>query len=183
MSAAVAVRRALAIAVAVLVCGLPARAETLPPVVRDSIGSDWVVSGRGEARWLGFSLYRASLWTAPGGYREAAPFALALRYTRGFERSALVSSSLAEMSRLGGDGSRVEGWRGLLERAFRDVKPGEVIVGVRLPGEGAMFYHQGRETARLVDEDFAKLFFAIWLDERTRVPDLRARLLGQGSAG
>lgn len=45
----------------------------------------------------------------------------------------------------------------------------------------AAFYHQGRLSGKVADPAFARAFFAIWLDARTRVPALRARLLGQPS--
>ena len=169
--------RALA-ALSVAACAmLQAHAATLPDEVRASLGRSWVVGGSGEARWLGFSLYRAALWSAPGGYRADAPFALALHYSRDFSRERLVDSSISEMARLGASAAQRLRWRVGLEQAFPDVTAGEVIVGLRLPGEGAVFYHQGRLTARLADEDFARLFFAIWLDRRTRLPDLREALL------
>jgi hypothetical protein len=49
---------------------------------------------------------------------------------------------------------------------------------MHLPTRGAEFYHQGKLTGRIDDVEFAGAFFAIWLDERTREPALRARLLG-----
>jgi hypothetical protein len=57
---------------------------------------------------------------------------------------------------------------------------GEVIHGLHLPQRGAEFYHQGRLTGRIEDVEFARAFFAIWLDPRTREPGLRASLLGAG---
>lgn len=174
--------RALA-ALSVAACAmLQAHAATLPDEVRTGVGRDWVIGGSGEARWLGFSLYRAALWSAPGGYRADAPFALALRYSRDFAGERLVDSSISEIARLGASATQLLGWRVGLEQAFPDVKAGEVIVGLYLPGEGAAFYHQGRLTARLADEDFARLFFAIWLDRRTRLPHLREALLS-GATG
>jgi len=52
-----------------------------------------------------------------------------------------------------------------------------VIVGVSLPGRGAAFFHDGRPVGEVADPEFARAFFAIWLDARTRAPELRARLL------
>ena len=91
-----------------------------------------------------------------------------------------MSTSLDEMRRLGGgDEAVLARWRAELERVFPDVSEGETIVGVSLPGRGAAFYHQGRLLGEVADPAFAQTFFAIWLDRRTRVPALRARLFGQ----
>lgn len=143
--------------------------------------SDWRSLGSGNLRWLGFSIYRASLW-APGDERVSleAPFALAIRYERSISSQRLVQTSLDEMKRLGtADEASRTAWQALLEQAFPAVAAGEVIVGVNQPGEGVSFFHQGRLTAQIVDVGFAQAFFAIWLDERTREPGLRASLMGE----
>jgi hypothetical protein len=86
---------------------------------------------------------------------------------------------MEEMQRLGNAGSEpLARWKVELERVFPDVRSGDVIVGMHLPKRGAEFYHQGKLTGRIDDVEFAGAFFAIWLDERTREPALRARLLG-----
>ena len=61
---------------------------------------------------------------------------------------------------------------------FIDVKPNAQITGVYLPDRGARFYVGTRLQHEIADADFARVFFAIWLDPRTRNPELRARLLG-----
>ena len=141
--------------------------------------ADWRVQGQGEMRWFGFRLYQASLW-APGGHWQAhQPYALELRYARDIPSSRLVQASMEEMQRLGNAGSEpLARWKVELERVFPDVRSGDVIVGMHLPKRGAEFYHQGKLTGRIDDVEFAGAFFAIWLDERTREPALRARLLG-----
>ena len=65
-----------------------------------------------------------------------------------------------------------------ISRLSCNVKTGDVIVGVLKPNQGAEFYHQSRLSGRIDDIDFARTFFAIWLDERTSEPELRKRLLG-----
>ena len=165
---------------AALLAAWPASAGLPDPV--KALAPGWQVLGTGEARFIGLHLYDASLWVAGPGYREDLPFALALTYSRAFSRSLLVSTSLDEMRRLGGaDEARMARWKASLEQVFPDVAAGETIVGVNLPGRGALFFHQGRLSGEVADPAFAKAFFAIWLDSRTRVPALRARLLGQAS--
>jgi len=108
----------------------------------------------------------------------AQPFALALTYARAIPRDRLVSTSVSEMKRLGwSDEAQLERWQEELARVFPDVREGDTIVGVSVPGRGARFFHQGRATGEVADAEFARAFFAIWLDERTRVPELRAQLL------
>lgn len=172
-------RRALLclLGVACLAFGGVASAS-LPEPVR-ALSAGWKPLGKGEASFLGLRLYDATLWVAGSDYRDDQPYALALNYARGFSRATLVATSLDEMRRLGGaDEARLSRWKVELERVFPDVAAGETIVGVHLPGRGAVFYHQGRLSGEVLDPAFARAFFAIWLDVRTRVPALRSRLLG-----
>ena len=148
-----------------------ASAAVLPP--------DWRLLGQGEMRWFGFRLYAASLWAPDGRWQPEQPYALELRYARDIPARRLVEASIEEMQRLGAaDPERLARWKVELERVFPDVRSGDVIVGLHQPGSGAEFYHQGRLTGRVDDAGFARSFFAIWLDPRTREPGLRASLLG-----
>ena len=48
------------------------------------------------------------------------------------------------------------------------------------PGRGAQFLLNGRSIGSIDEPEFARAFFAIWFDPRTRSRDLRASLLGGG---
>jgi len=136
-------------------------------------------------RWFGFQLYEARLWVpgaASPGVRPSPPeghFALELQYARDITSQRLVEASIDQMKRFGAiDEKRLSKWKAALEQVFPNVKTGDVIVGVLKPNQGAEFYHQNRLSGRIDDVDFARTFFAIWLDERTSEPELRKRLLG-----
>ena len=152
-----------------------ASVHALPAAVRDG-STDWKQWGSGEMTWFGFSLYRATLWVA-GDSPDASPSALQLDYLRDIPRERLVQTSLDEMRRLSADAAQLARWDADLRRVFPDVKEGESIVGVHRPGRGARFFHQGRETGEVADAEFARRFFAIWLDPASRSPALRSALL------
>lgn len=165
------------IALLFLVCsGL---AQALPEAVRKA-EAGWRQWGSGEMSWLGFSLYRATLWvvgepatTLP----TTAPSALQLDYRRDIPRDRLVQTSVEEMRRLGASEAQLQRWEPELRRVFPDVKDGDSITGVHYPGRSAAFYHRGRATGEVADAEFARLFFALWLDPRSRSPSLRSTLL------
>ncbi|AWI81891.1 hypothetical protein CEW87_04295 [Parazoarcus communis] len=140
--------------------------------------------GSGEMRWFGFKVYDAALWVPAGAaWSEDTAFALAIRYARDIEGERLVDTSIDEMRRMGfADETRLARWREMLARALPSVAAGETLVGLRQPGAGARFWHEGKPTAALTDPDLARAFFAIWLDRRTREPGLRERLLGSTGA-
>ncbi|BAN49287.1 chalcone isomerase family protein [Metapseudomonas resinovorans] len=137
--------------------------------------------GAGQFKWFGFSIYQARLWSPSARPTLDNPFALELTYRREIKRADLVEVSLQEMRRLGGEGldqDRLARWGQEMHEAFVDVTPGQSITGLYLPGRGCRFYVDGRLSREVVDPDFARAFFAIWLDPRTRNPELRRQLLG-----
>ena len=63
------------------------------------------------------------------------------------------------------------------------VQAGDTLAALHRPGEGARFWHQGQPSGEIRDPELARAFFAIWLDPRTREPQLRAQLLGLADGG
>ena len=159
-----------------------ASAQALPDALRGEVPGlrQW---GSGEMRWFGFSLYRATLWVAGESPQSpSSTTALQLDYRRDIPRERLVQTSLDEMRRLGADEAQLKSWEADLRRVFPDVREGETIVGVHYPGRGAKFFHQGQATGEIIDAEFARRFFAIWLDPDSRSPSLRAALLKRPGA-
>ncbi|MHC8299794.1 chalcone isomerase family protein [Pseudomonas sp. ZS1P83] len=141
--------------------------------------------GGGEMRVFGFSIYSAQFWSprliAGEPLGADVPFALELTYSRAISRDDLVEASIKEIRRLSPNSLNSElmaRWEWEMQQAFVDVRAGDRITGVYMPGEGARFY-VGENLQHVVRDDaFAKAFFSIWLDPRTRNPELRAQLLG-----
>lgn len=135
--------------------------------------------GQGQFSWFGFVVYEAHLWSAGAAPDWTQAFALELVYRRDLTRDTLVQASLDEMRRLGADDdTQLASWAGEMRQAFVDVQAGQRITGVYLPGEGCRFYVDDRLRHAVADARFARAFFSIWLDPRTRNPELRRDLLG-----
>jgi Chalcone isomerase-like len=135
--------------------------------------------GSGEFRRFGFLVYQATLWASDDP--ERPPLALRLDYKRSITGSAIAEASVKEMRAFTSDEAALERWGEQMARVFPDVKPGDHILGVYRP-EGASFQHNGRATGEIADPEFARRFFAIWLDPRTSAPELRAALLKRPAA-
>jgi hypothetical protein len=132
-------------------------------------------------RVWGFEVYDARLWT-PRDFRYGQAihhsFALELQYLRKLEGSAIASRSIDEMRRLGSfTDAQAQAWLTGMREMFPNVSAGERITGINLPGEGAEFWVNGLRVGVVKDVNFARLFFGIWLDERTSEPKMRAQLL------
>ena len=136
--------------------------------------------GAGSLYWFGLHVYDARLAAAGERFDPEQPFALILRYARDFKGQRIAQASIDEIRRLGyGTAGEQERWLEAMRELFPDVRRGDELAGVALPGRGARFYLNGRPIGAIGDAAFARAFFAIWLDPRTRSRELRAQLLGE----
>lgn len=141
------------------------------------------LSGSGTLRFLGISMYEARLWVRPGFDAQnyaAQPFALELRYARGFSADAIASRSINEMRRQQTfSDAQAARWQAALATALPAVQAGDQVIGLHTPAGEARFWHNGVETGHIDDPLFSRLFFGIWLSPQSSEPALRAALLAQ----
>ncbi|MCE2948723.1 MAG: chalcone isomerase family protein [bacterium] len=151
----------------------------LPPAVTAQAG-ELRRLGVGTMRWFGLHVYDAALWVRDATWDPADTFVLDIVYARDIAGKALADSSITEMKRVGfTDEAQHARWLPAMVRTFPDVGRGDRLVGLNLKGAGAAFFNQDRALGTIDDPLFARAFFAIWLDPRTREPQLRNRLLGK----
>ncbi|SHM50538.1 Chalcone isomerase-like [Pseudomonas asturiensis] len=146
---------------------------------------DAQVVGSGELTLFGFRIYSARLLSPAKPFVVDAPMALELTYHRAIDREDLVDASIDEIKRISGSAVTAEqltAWRRQMEQSFVDVQPGMKITGVYVPGREARFYVGEKLQHVVPDSAFAKAFFLIWLDPKTRNPELRERLLGKAES-
>jgi hypothetical protein len=137
--------------------------------------------GGGDMTWFGLRIYRATLWSASRPFDAARPFALQLNYYRSISRERLVRTSIDEIRRLSTTPiatATLARWEALLGAAFVDVRDGDELTGVYLPGKGMQLYDRERLLAELDDEALARAFFDIWLNPDSRDQRLRQHLIG-----
>jgi len=137
--------------------------------------------GDGRLRFFGLHVYDSSLWVPGDSWSFERPFALDIRYAVSIKGRDLTERSLVEMKRLGyTDAEKLRRWEAAMDRVFPDIRPGDRLVGVSLPGNGARFYSQERFLGSVADPEFASAFFSIWLHPDTSEPKLRAQMLRTG---
>ncbi|MBV4488427.1 chalcone isomerase family protein [Pseudomonas sp. SWRI153] len=164
-------------------CGIGLWALLLTPAWanwQDAVPGAQII-GRGDFSVFGFDVYSARLWSAKRPLAADQPFALELIYRRKITREDLVSTSVDEIKRLAGasvSAEQLARWQVQMQQAFVDVQAGTRITGVYLPGQGARFFVGQQLQHEIDDPQFARAFFDIWLDPRTRSPELREQLLG-----
>jgi Chalcone isomerase-like len=179
-------RRTLLLLGAAWLSGAPlhAQQQPVPPEVAAALPGARLV-GQGRLRFMGLRIYDARLWVAaqaPGSDWVAVPWALELAYARDLKGEQIAERSLVEMRRQGDIAPETATrWLGQMKQLFPDVKDGDRITGINLPGTGARFHHNGNLRGEVADVEFARWFFGIWLSPRSSEPALRDALLGRTS--
>ncbi|WP_426148008.1 chalcone isomerase family protein [Polaromonas sp. DSR2-3-2] len=133
----------------------------------------------------GFDIYDVRLW-APDNFSAASfassALALELNYLRNFQAADIAERSLKEMRRSQPvSDAQAAQWKAELLRVIPDVRKGDRITGVHRPGVSAAFWVNGRASGEILDADFARLFFGIWLSPGTSEPRMREALLAGSS--
>ena len=149
-------------------------------------GATWQMQGSGALRFFGFKAYDANLWStvpAPSGVNPFAAkglYALEIVYNTGIKADEIVNVSLVEMARLRRlTDAQVKAWTAEMQRTFPSVVSGDRLTGLHVPNVGTRFFFNSRLISEINDAAFGDAFFAIWLDEGTKRPELRKQLLGQ----
>lgn len=166
---------------------LPANAQaTAPEPTLSAALQDKTSVGRARLRYWGFDVYDASLWALPGfdaRQFESQRFGLELAYLRDFKGADIAERSIDEMKGLAPiEPAQATRWTQAMSKLFPDVKRGDRITGVHVPGSGARFYLNGKLLGEVADDAFSRLFFGIWLSPKTSQPRMRETLI-QGIGG
>lgn len=147
--------------------------------------SAWRMQGTGALRFFGFKAYDALLWSTGAAGANASPlqnkslFALEIVYNTSLTSDEIVNVSLLEMARLKRlTDSQRKNWTAEMTKFFPSVKSGDRLTGVYVPKVGTRFFFNGKQISEINDPAFGDAFFAIWLDEGAKKPDLRRALLG-----
>ena len=149
-------------------------------------GTQWQMQGSGALRFFGFKAYDANLWTTAPTQNTVNPhtakslYALEIVYNTGIKSAEIVNVSLVEMARLRKlTDNQLKAWTAEMQRTFPSVVSGDRLTGLHIPNGGTRFFFNSRLISEIADPAYGDAFFAIWLDEGTKRPDLRKQLLGQ----
>lgn len=169
--------RKMLIAAFFIVIACPLGAMTLPDMLMREVPG-LRARGDGTMRFFGMKVYDIRLWIAAAAYSPREPFALELVYDMNLKGKDIAVRSVKEMRGLGyRDENKLNHWEAEMTRIFPDVKPGDTLIGLALPGKEARFYNRDKFIATVADPEFVEAFFGIWLSEKTSAPSVRKKLL------
>lgn len=174
----------LSLALLALVAGHAIGEDAAPPLAPAAVAlaPDLKVRGGGPLTFFGLHIYDGYYYAPPGKTAQWSPdepFAMQLVYRRHLVGSKIAERSIEEISKMG-YGTREQRviWGNELRRIFPDVNSGDHLTGVNVPQKGVHYFYNGKPIGAIEDPEFAKAFFAMWLDPRTSEPALRKKLLG-----
>jgi hypothetical protein len=174
---------------ACLLWALPAASQTLAAAATaDSAAAqpgyaeliaDLQVVGQGTLRWAGIRIYDAVLRAPQKPVVMERPLSLSITYRQSVDAIGLKNTTITELGRFSSSGgATIERWSQALGRIFPAVSPGDELTAVWQPGAAqTAFFLNAKPIGQVTDREFGQAFFAIWLDERTRRPELRKQLL------
>ena len=136
-------------------------------------------NGEGVLSFFGLKIYRAALFSkGSSGKIFDSKFALQIKYLRNLSGEDIAKRSLREMKSLNIiPKGRENEWDKWMRKHFPDIKSGDILTGVYIPGQKINLFHNGVLVASKEDRYFSKSFFLIWLDEETSEPKLREKLI------
>ncbi|MES2678211.1 MAG: chalcone isomerase family protein [Pseudomonadota bacterium] len=105
-------------------------------------------------------------------------FALIIEYNINVKRQKFAESSMEEIARYYklSDLEQKNYYNQLL-KVFVDVKPKDQIAAVYQASGVTTFYHNQKETGKITDKNFSKIFLNIWLHPQAHYADMRDDLL------
>jgi hypothetical protein len=137
------------------------------------------VVGNGNLKFLLMHVYDISLIAKDGRFDQKKPFALEIVYHLEIKGKDIAKRSVEEMKKQGfSDEKKLKNWLILMKNIFPNVKNGSVITGIKTKDNKTIFYSNDSKIGEVKDPEFTKLFFDIWLSEKTSEPKLRNQILG-----
>ncbi len=167
----------LAAALVAAVSVAPAMAA--PKEVESQISTPQL-QGKHTARYWGFKLFNAELWTSkPGKFSFDQQFALTISYLYPFTREVLARSSVEEIARVEGSSpAKHASLEKQLTKCLVDVDKGTRITGVAETASKVALYVNGRKSCTMSYPNLRQRFFGIWLAPTSRDARGAQRLRG-----
>lgn len=135
--------------------------------------------GDGMLTYLFWDVYRATLYAPGAGWSAEMPFALSLAYLLDLKGRDIAERTISEIRDQGfDDETKLAGWSVRLGELFPDVTNGDSLTAVRDVAGRTIYYSNAQRIGMVEDPVFGRLFFDIWLGDKTSEPKLRRALLG-----
>lgn len=165
-----------------LLATAPAMANKAPPLsanIQTEAALPLKVLGGATYRKFGFRVYHVALWVPGARWDATQPYALQLTYRRNLSKDTLVDGIMDGIrDQEHSDEATLQRWEAAMNTALTDVKEGDSITGLAVPGKSALLFLNGKQIMKIEDKGLSDAFFAVWLG-KTADEDMREKLLSQ----
>lgn len=152
--------------------------EGLPTLVTQQVAKPLKQVGSGVYTKLGFTVYRATLWTPSGEWKKDEPYALQINYKMSLSKDTVVDAVVEDVrDQQVADKATFAKWKTQLSGALPKVFDGDSIIGLAIPNQSSTLIHNGKVITTITDQKLSDAFFAIWLGKSAN-PELKQKLLG-----
>jgi hypothetical protein len=135
--------------------------------------------GTGRLSVVFWDVYDATLYAPNKQWDANAPHALTVDYFREIDGIDIADRSAEEIQKQGfSNKEALSKWLAQMRAIFPNVKNGSQITAVFTKQKSTDFYYGDKPIGSIKDPEFGRLFFDIWLSEKTSEPQLRKKLLG-----
>jgi hypothetical protein len=115
--------------------------------------------GHATYRKLFIKVYEASLWSDAENIDYSRYFALSLTYAVSIDVNDFVDRTIEEMAKVTHMPQKnLDFYRPQLQRVMRDVKSGDTITALNIPGKGVKFFYNGVSTGQIDGAEFSERF-------------------------
>ncbi|OJX13100.1 MAG: hypothetical protein BGO77_02230 [Caedibacter sp. 37-49] len=137
------------------------------------------VVGRGKLSYIFWDIYEATLYAPNRQWNPTKPFALLIKYYQEIDASDIANITVQERHKQGfTDEEKLAAWNAEIRAFLPNIKDGTVLSAACPLGKQTILYQGNQMIGLIKDDKFARLFFGIWLGERTSEPELRRAVLG-----
>lgn len=152
--------------------------EALPALVTQQVAQPLKQVGSGVYTKMGFTVYRATLWTPSGEWKKDEPYALQISYQMSLSKDTVVDAVVSDIrdQKVANDATFAK-WENQLSSALPQVFDGDSIIGLALPKQSSTLIHNGKVITTISDQKLSDAFFAIWLG-KSADKKLKQKLLG-----
>ncbi len=127
---------------------------------------------------LFWDIYHSELYTSTGDYPvHSDQFVLfEITYLKEISKQSLITRTREQWQHLGVSDTVYRPYLLQLDECWRDIQPGDQL-SLLVKNKRSYFYFNQQLTGVIEQPEFANLFLAIWLSEKTSQPTLRMKLL------
>lgn len=146
----------------------------------ETVKSDLTQVGTATFSFMFWDIYDSKLYTQSGRYNSMLKQTLLLEihYRKDITKDDLLEKTVEQWQYLGFTNEKYDEYLDTLRELWPNIESGDSL-SLLDDNKQSQFYFNGELLGTIEDADFANLFLAIWLSEKTSQPALRKRLIGE----